>query len=290
MDGPCQATALGTLIAAVRPGQTAARVSLTAPTRVTRRLYPVHAVLGACFDVVLATWPLRRVPSWDRTVARFVAFLRAVNLGERRVAMATARGVLEELGYDQVGSYANSGNLLFSVTGNAPDHEAAIRSALEEVFGFELTTFVRTARQVNALATDKPFGVIAPGHTHFALLPLIWLTATEKKAVEALSNDHDEVVVRGRDVHWLIRSRSPETTLGPRQWRQALPDNPTTARNAKMLEAGGETLTSLSNHRYLIAPCADSFPLLMRRKTVVRPAVPECPQVGCEQCCLGVDV
>jgi hypothetical protein len=151
MDGPCQATALGTLIAAVRPGQTAARVSLTAPTRVTRRLYPVHAVLGACFDVVLATWPLRRVPSWDRTVARFVAFLRAVNLGERRVATATARGVLEELGYDQVGSYANSGNLLFSATGNAPDHEAAIRSALEEVFGFELTTFVRTARQVNAL-------------------------------------------------------------------------------------------------------------------------------------------
>jgi hypothetical protein len=65
-------------------------------------------------------------------------------------------------------------------------------------------------------------------------------------------------------------------------------DNGTQRQDAG--EAGGETLTSLSNHRYLIAPCADSFPLLMRRKTVVRPAVPECPQVGCEQCCLGVDV
>ena len=41
--------------------------------------------------------------------------------------MATARRVLEELGFDQLGSYANSGNLLFSAGGSASDHEAAIR-------------------------------------------------------------------------------------------------------------------------------------------------------------------
>jgi uncharacterized protein (DUF1697 family) len=175
-------------------------------------------------------------------VARFVAFLRAVNLGERRVAMATARRVFEELGFDQVGSYANSGNLLFNADGSASDHETAIRSALEDMFGFELTTFVRTARQVKALATEKPFGVIAAGHTHFALLALTRLTATEKNAVEALSNDHDEVVVRGRDIHWLIRSRSTETTLGSRQWSQSLPSNPTTARNTTMLERLAEKL------------------------------------------------
>ena len=51
-----------------------------------------------------------------------------------------------------------------------------------------------------------------------------------------MSNDHDEVVIIGRDVHWLIRSRSPETTLGPKRWLEALPDNPTTARNTTLLE------------------------------------------------------
>lgn len=154
--------------------------------------------------------------------------------------MATARNVMTELGFDQVSSYVNSGNLLFTATGKPS--ESTIRSAMEDTFGFELTTFVRTTRQVRALATEKPFGVIAPGHTHFALLTLNPLTATEKKAVEALSNDHDEVVVRGRDVHWLIRSRSPETTLGPRKWLQALPDNPTTARNTTMLARLAEKL------------------------------------------------
>jgi uncharacterized protein (DUF1697 family) len=168
-------------------------------------------------------------------MARFVAFLRAVNVGRRTVAMATARTVLEGLRFDDISSYVNSGNLLFTAAGKAVDHETAIRSKLETVFGFELTTFVRTAAQVKALAMDKPFGDIAPGHTHFALLPLTPLTAKERTAVEALSNDHDEVVVRGRDVHWLIRSKSTETTLGPRAWKEALPKNPTTARNTTML-------------------------------------------------------
>jgi uncharacterized protein (DUF1697 family) len=168
-------------------------------------------------------------------VARFVAFLRAVNVGRRTVAMGTATEALTALGYADVSSFANSGNLLFTASGKAAGHEAVIRPALEDVFGFELTTFVRTAKQVGAMATCKPFGTIAAGHTHFALLPLNPLTAKEKKAVEALSNDRDVVVVQGRDVHWLIRAKSTETSLGPREWKRALPDNPTTARNTTLL-------------------------------------------------------
>ena len=168
-------------------------------------------------------------------MARFVAFLRAVNVGRRKVAMGTARDVLSGLGFADVSSYVNSGNLLFSASGTAADHESAIRAALEKEFGFELTTFVRTAAQVRALVEAQPFGELVTGHTHFALLPLTRLTAREKKAVEAMSNERDEVVVRGRDVHWLIRAKSTETSLGPRKWLAALPDNPTTARNMTMV-------------------------------------------------------
>lgn len=168
-------------------------------------------------------------------MTRYVAFLRAVNLGHRRVPMATACAALERLGYDDVGSYVNSGNLLFTSADKAVDCERAIRAELEDVFGFEITTFVRTATQVRALAADQPFGPIAAGHTHFVLLPLNRLSAKDKATVEAMSNDHDEVVVLGGDVHWLIRSKSTETTLGSKQWRDALPDNPTTARNTTMM-------------------------------------------------------
>src|SRR5689334_5156135 len=90
----------------------------------------------------------RRPVCCHSRVARFVALLRAVNVGKRTVAMATARQALADLGLADVSSYVNSGNLLFSGTGPVSDHEAAIRAQLEAIFGFELTTFVRTAEQV----------------------------------------------------------------------------------------------------------------------------------------------
>jgi uncharacterized protein (DUF1697 family) len=168
-------------------------------------------------------------------VTRYVALLRAVNVGRRRVEMAKARSVLETLGLDEVSSYLNSGNLLFTATGRTANLENSIRKALEAEFGFELTTFVRTAAQITKLAGEKPFGPLKPGHTHFALFTLTPLTASQRRAVEALTNDHDEIVLSGRDIHWLIRSKSTETTLGPREWKAALPNNPTTARNTTML-------------------------------------------------------
>jgi uncharacterized protein (DUF1697 family) len=168
-------------------------------------------------------------------MTRYVAFLRAVNLGRRRVPMAEAREALEALGYDDVASFVNSGNLLLTSSAKAIDVERAVRAELETRFGFEVTTFVRTAAQVRSLATDKPFGPLAATHTHFVLLPLEPLSARDRTTVQAMSNEHDQVVVVGGDVHWLIRSKSTDTTLGPKQWRDALPGNPTTARNTTML-------------------------------------------------------
>jgi uncharacterized protein (DUF1697 family) len=168
-------------------------------------------------------------------VTRYVAFLRAVNVGRRTVAMATARELLTDLGLAEVASHINSGNLIFTATGKATDVQARIRARLEDEFGFEITTFLRTKSQVGEAATAKPFGAIAVGHNHFVLLPLTPLTAAEQRSAESLSNDHDEVVRVGRDLHWLIRSKSTETTLGPKQWKAALPDNPTTARNTTMM-------------------------------------------------------
>ena len=91
-------------------------------------------------------------------MARYVAFLRAVNLGPtRRVPMAEARGALEELGYEDVGSYIASGNLLLTATGKAADLEAAIEAALGSRFGFDIPTFVRTPAQIRKAVDLAPF-------------------------------------------------------------------------------------------------------------------------------------
>ncbi|WP_375489732.1 DUF1697 domain-containing protein [uncultured Jatrophihabitans sp.] len=168
-------------------------------------------------------------------MTRYVALLRAVNVGRRRVEMARARELLTDLGYDDVDSFVNSGNLVLSSDAAAATVEKQVRAALEDEYGFEITTFVRNAKQLRTLAGADPFGSIADGHTHFVLFPLTKFTPIERRAVLELANGHDELEIRGQDVHWLIHAKSTETTLGPQQWQRALPDNPTTARNVTML-------------------------------------------------------
>ena len=58
-----------------------------------------------------------------------VGFLRAVNLGKRKVEMARLKGVAEGLGYDDVWTYINSGNVVFDAKGARATVEKAIRSS-----------------------------------------------------------------------------------------------------------------------------------------------------------------
>lgn len=165
-------------------------------------------------------------------MATQIAFLRAVNVGKRRVAMPKAVEVLEGLGYDDVWSYINSGNLVFEAAGKRADHEAAIADALEAEFGFEITTFVRTAAEVRQILAVEPFEV-KDGDTYFVTFLKAAPSAPAAKELEAHSNDFDTLLVDGRNVHWLMHGLSSATTVDKRKWKVV--GEHSTSRNTTML-------------------------------------------------------
>ena len=58
---------------------------------------------------------------------RYVALLRGINVGTaKRVAMAELRALVEELGYSEVRTLLNSGNVVFSAA-KAEPRKAALR-------------------------------------------------------------------------------------------------------------------------------------------------------------------
>src|SRR3954468_6185361 len=95
-----------------------------------------------------------------------IGFLRAVNLGKRKVEMARLKAVTEGLGHGDVWTYINSGNVVFDASGSRANLERAMESALEAEFGFECTTFVRTAAELERTLAATPFEVVT-GDTHF---------------------------------------------------------------------------------------------------------------------------
>jgi len=167
-------------------------------------------------------------------VSTRLAFLRAVNLGKRRVSMPRLKEVLVEAGYDDAWTYINSGNAVLSTNKARGRLEAELEKLLEQEFGFECTTFVRTLAEVEkALALDPC--PLKPGDTYFLTFLKKAPTAAQKKALEALSGDFDTLEVHGPDVHWRMRGKSSDSRLVRKDWERVLGPLSSTSRNTTML-------------------------------------------------------
>lgn len=87
----------------------------------------------------------------------FVALLRGVNVGGRKVPMAQLRDCLTGLGYADVRTYIQSGNVVFGATGGAATVRTAVEGALQERFGMTIPTAVLTAAELDAVVAANPY-------------------------------------------------------------------------------------------------------------------------------------
>jgi uncharacterized protein (DUF1697 family) len=86
-----------------------------------------------------------------------VAFLRGINLGARnRIGMADLRAAVEELGYGDVQTHLQSGNVVFTAD-EKPDVTARrIQAALAERAGLDVHVLVRTSRELASVVERDP--------------------------------------------------------------------------------------------------------------------------------------
>lgn len=91
-------------------------------------------------------------------MTRYAAFLRGVNVGSgNRIAMAQLRATAERLGYAEVGTYINSGNLVFTTTGTDRRVSETLSAAIRQDFGLDIDVAVRTADEVRAVLAANPY-------------------------------------------------------------------------------------------------------------------------------------
>ena len=88
---------------------------------------------------------------------RHVALLRGINVGgHRKVPMAELRALCAELGFRDVKTYIQSGNVAFEGEG---DVAASLKAGIAERFGFDVPVVVRTREQVQAAIDGNPFEI-----------------------------------------------------------------------------------------------------------------------------------
>lgn len=140
---------------------------------------------------------------------RYVAFLRGINLGNRRLKMADLRTHFEALKFGNVSTFIASGNVLFdSPARDAVQLEQRIERHLEKTLGYAVDTFVRTRAEVTAVASAEPFApsaLAAPVHGVYAGFFKEALAPAIARRLEACRTEVDAFRVIGREYYWLCR-------------------------------------------------------------------------------------
>ena len=131
-------------------------------------------------------------------MTRYAAMLRGINLGSRnRVAMPALRELFEALGFSDIETYVQSGNVVFSATSKPSAVTIAKRIAKD----LDVTSpvLIRSATELAKIVKGVPFKG-DPGTFHVTLLedkP----KAADVKAIDAERYAPDEFAVVGKDVY-----------------------------------------------------------------------------------------
>ena len=151
-------------------------------------------------------------------MTRYVAFLRGMNLGGRRIKNEELRRHFEEIGFEEVATFRASGNVVFATTKREAEGKLArrVEAELGERLGYEVPVFLRSVEEVVAIAAQEPFDAGAveksKGKLQVSFLAKKPSAAARKKAL-ATATDEDLLAIEGRELYWLPSGGISESGL-----------------------------------------------------------------------------
>jgi uncharacterized protein (DUF1697 family) len=151
-------------------------------------------------------------------VRRYVAFLRGMNLGGRRITNDDLRAAFEALELTEVATFRASGNVVFNAWDGVEEPDVAVRieAGLADSLGYEVPAFLRSCQEVAEIAAREPFEAAmlaaSEGKLQVALLPDAPRKGSRAKAL-GLAGDEDRLAIHGSELYWLPSGGVSDTDL-----------------------------------------------------------------------------
>ena len=148
---------------------------------------------------------------------KYAAFLRGINVGgKNKIKMETLREMFAALGFENVKTYINSGNVIFE-TAETNDKILSdkIEKAIEKEFSLKIKVMVRTIDEIREIIKNNPFDGKFENHKNLHVLFLDEELPEEKRELLLANNNENEMfAVRKREIFCLLRAGFSDSLLG----------------------------------------------------------------------------
>lgn len=148
---------------------------------------------------------------------KHVAFLRGINVGgKNKIRMEILREVFGSLGFENVKTYINSGNVIFETAETAGQELAAkIESAIEKEFALKIKVIVRKMSEIENIVANNPF---AEQFEHEKDLHVFFLDeelpADKRELLLSNNNENEQFAVRNREIFCHLRVGVSDSLMG----------------------------------------------------------------------------
>jgi uncharacterized protein (DUF1697 family) len=145
---------------------------------------------------------------------KYVAFLRAINVGGRVVKMDRLRELFSAMRLSNVETFIASGNVIFdSKAADVSALEKKIEAALQKALGYRSATFVRSTPELAKIAETNPFE--DEGTLYIGFMQKAPAAEAQRKLL-SYNSEVDTFHFDGRELYWLTRGRISDTPFsGP---------------------------------------------------------------------------
>jgi len=169
---------------------------------------------------------------------RYVALLRGINVGgKNKVSMERLREIAAALGFTNVKTYVNSGNLAFD-TKKSDNKKLALKvhNAIEKELGLDISIMVRSIDEIAGVVAKNPYIGQFDNHkdVHVIFLDREF-SKDEKELLLAQANDKEMITVDGRTIYCFLKISIIDSALGKGFIDRKL-KIPATARNWRTVE------------------------------------------------------
>jgi len=183
---------------------------------------------------------------------RYIAFLRAINVGGHTVKMDSLRKYFEESGFTNVETLIASGNVIFETDSRDTEVLARqIESDLEQLLGYPVATFIRTPSELANVLGNNPFASDEPDSEEQSLYIAFLPAAPGAEAMEGIlasRTAETEFVLKDREIFCRFRKKMSDSKFSGARFEKTI-GMPMTMRNIN-------TVRKLAV-RYLAPPTGD---------------------------------
>ena len=133
----------------------------------------------------------------------YIALLRGINVsGHKKIKMPDLKAIFETLGFTNVRTYIQSGNVVFE-SNSAEDLGSKISAKIQEQFGFEVSVICRTAEEMEQVIKRNPYSEMVGFEAEKLYVTFLQETPSAEKleALKAFTFEPEMYTVSGKEIY-----------------------------------------------------------------------------------------